>query len=412
MKIINITNRQARRFLLAHQALWPPHQLKGKDALLGYMHRVGCIQFDPLNIVGNNSELVLQARVSKFRPSLLKELLYEDRELVDGWDKNMSIYPTEHWPFFQRRREAIKYSSDTGSDTSYEAVRSILPQVRESIQERGPLSSIDLDFNQNVDWSWAPTRLSRAALESMYEWGELIIHHKVHTRRVYDYANRHISASLLSSPDPNETNEQYHDWYLRRRIRSVGLLWNKGSDARLGMYGMKSAERRGAFERLLERDLLLELDVEGIDAPLYMRSDDRRTLEGIIRSGSRTPRAVILAPLDNLLWDRRLVKALFDFYYIWEVYKPAAERQYGYYVLPILYGDRFIARFEPGRDKESGRLIIKNWWWEDGVVPSKRMKAELLRCFNRFLGFLDMERIKIEGKVMEQGGLEWLEGLG
>jgi hypothetical protein len=175
---------------------------------------------------------------------------------------------------------------------------------------------------------------------------------------------------------------------------------------------MKSPERKGAFERLLEKGLLLEVEVEGIDAPFYVRSEDRGTLDGIIQSGRRTPKAVILAPLDNLLWDRRLVKALFDFYYIWEVYKPAAERQYGYYVLPILYGDRFIARFEPGRDKESGGLIIKNWWWEEGVTTSNTMKSELLRCFKRFLGFLETDRLIIDHKVSRQGGLEWLEDLG
>ena len=407
MKIINLTNRQARRFLLAHQSLLPPLGLESKDELLDFIRRVGCIQFDPLNIAGNNSELVLQSRVSGFRPGMLKELLYEDRKLIDGWDKNMSIYPVEYWPHFHRRREAIKRSSDT----SYEAVHSILPQVRAAIEERGPLSSIDLDFNQNVDWSWAPTRLARAALESMYDWGELVIHHKVHTRRVFDFANRHISTLLLTSPDPNETDEQYHDWYLLRRIGSVGLLWNKGSDAWLGMYGMKSAERRGAFERLLEKGLLLEVGVEGIDAPLYMRGEDKKTLDEILSSGGLSPRAVIVAPLDNLLWDRRLVQAIFDFYYIWEVYKPVADRQYGYYVLPILYGDRFIARFEPGRDKESGGLIIKNWWWEQGVVPSKRMQSALRRCFKRFLGFLETDRLIIDRKASKVAGLEWLEAL-
>ena len=408
MEKLNLTNRQARRFLLAHQNLLSPFGLKGKEAILGHIQRVGCIQFDPLNIAGNNPELVLQSRVSGFRSGMLKELLYEDRKLIDGWDKNMSIYPVEHWPHFHRRREAIKRSSDK----SYEAVHSILPQVREAIEERGPLSSIDLDFNQNVDWSWAPTRLARAALESMYDWGELVIHHKVHTRRVYDFANRHISTSLLSSPDPNETDEQYHDWYLLRRIGSVGLVWNKGSDAWLGMYGMKCADRRGAFERLLEKALLLEVGVEGMDSPFYMRSEDKKTLDETLRSGSTSLRAVILAPLDNLLWDRRLVKAIFDFYYIWEVYKPVAERQYGYYVLPILYGDRFIARFEPGRDKESRALIIKNWWWEEGITPSKQMKSELLRCFKRFLGFLEVDRLIIDHKASKVAGLEWLDGLG
>ena len=119
-----------------------------------------------------------------------------------------------------------------------------------------------------------------------------------------------------------------------------------------------------------------------------MRSQDQATLDRALDSDDVSPQAVILAHLYNLLWDRRLVKELFDFDYIWEVYKPVAERRYGYYVLPILYGDRFIARFEPGRDKKSGALLIKNWWWEDSVNPSKKMQSELRRCFECFLDFL------------------------
>lgn len=407
MKNLTLTNRQARRFLLAHQGLLPPHQLRTKDDLLGYIRRVGCIQFDPLNIAGNNPELVLQARISKFRPKMLKKLLYEDRALVDGWDKNMSIYPVDDWPYFHRRREAIKRSTHE----SYEAVRSILPQVREAIQQRGPLSSIDLDFDENVDWSWAPTRLARAALESLYDWGEAVIHHRVHTRRVYDLAARHLSSELLLSPEPNPIEEEYHNWYLHRRIGGIGLAWNKAGDAWLGMFGMKSPERKGAFERLLDRGLLIKVDVDGIEAPFYMRSEDSETLEMVMKIDSRAPRAVILAPLDNLLWDRRLVKALFDFYYIWEVYKPAAERQFGYYVLPILYGDRFVARFEPGREKESGGLVIKNWWWEEGIRPSKRMQTAMVRCFKRFLHFLETERLMIDEDLSRREGLGWLESL-
>lgn len=112
--------------------------------------------------------------------------------------------------------------------------------------------------------------------------------------------------------------------------------------------------------------------------------------------------------MDNLLWDRRFVEELFNFCCVWEVYKPVAERRYGYYVLPILYGDQFVARFEPGRDKKKGALIIKNWWWEPGVTPSKRMQSDLCQCFRRFLGYLGTDDLRIDGKVAEQAGLDWL----
>ena len=363
MGTLTITRQQARRFVLAHQGLWPPHELEGETGVLEYFHRVGCIQFDPLNIVGHNPELVLQARVSDFRPVMLQELLYRDRKLLDGWDKNMSIYCVEDWPYFHRRREAAMRHPGKSPGP----VRLILPQVRKAVEEQGPLSSIDLDFNQTVDWSWAPTRLARAALESMYSWGELVIHHKVHTRKAYDLASRHIPEELLSASDPNEMEEQFHDWYVLRRIGGIGLLWRKSGGAWLGMSGIRSKERKGALSRLLKQGKLVEVNVDGVKLPLYMRSEDRMTLNKTLDSGTPLSRAVIVAPLDNLLWDRRFVEELFGFYYIWEVYKPVAERRYGYYVLPILYGDRFVARFEPGRDKKNGALIIKKWWWESGV---------------------------------------------
>ena len=90
------------------------------------------------------------------------------------------------------------------------------------------------------------------------------------------------------------------------------------------------------------------------------------------------------------------------------MYKPVAERVYGYYVLPILYGDQFVARFEPGRDKETGGLVVKQWWWEPGINPSERMKADLADCFKRFLSYLGADRLRIDDNAAEQAGLDWL----
>lgn len=403
-----LSNQQARRFILAQQGLWPPFELEGKVGVLGHIRRVGCIQFDPLNIVGQNPELVLQARVSDYSPGMLQELLYEDRKLLDGLDKNMAIYGVEDWPHFQRRRQsALRYYGDPSRPAT-----EILPQVREAIEERGPLSSIDLDYSQTVDWSWAPTRLARAALESMYSWGELVIHHKVHTRKVYDFARNHIPEELLSAADPNETEEQYHDWYVLRRIGAVGLLWSRAGGAWLAMSGIKSKERQAAVARLLQQGKAAEVRIEGIAPPMYVRSEDMPRLNEVLDADGPEPRAAVVAPLDNLLWDRRLVKDLFGFDYVWEVYKPVAERRYGYYVLPILHGDRFIARFEPGRDKESGALIIKNWWWESGVSPSEGMRLDVRQCFDRFLRYLGTDHLQIDDKTVERAGIGWLASAG
>ena len=408
MKELEITKQQARRFILAHQGLWPPYELEGKTGIIDFIGRVGCIQFDPLNIVGHNPELVLQSRVSGFHPAMLQELLYEDRKLLDGWDKMMAIYLTEDCPhFYYRQREAASRSSRRDS----ELVKAVSLQILKEIEERGPLSSIDLDHDRKVDWSWGPKRLANVALDNMLYLGEVVIHHKIHTRKVYDLASRHIPEELLSAPDPHQTQEQYHDWHVLRRVGSTGLLWNR-SNAWQGIYGARSKERAATLKRLIKQGRAIEVNVEDIKTPLYMRSQDRGWLDSVIETDDRFTRAAILAPLDNLLWERELVKQLFDFDYTWEVYKPVAERRYGYYVLPVLYGDRFIARFEPGRDKESGALIIKNWWWESGVTPSPEMRAALRDCFERFLSYLGTDKLEVERALVKRESLDWLLSAG
>jgi uncharacterized protein YcaQ len=146
--------------------------------------------------------------------------------------------------------------------------------------------------------------------------------------------------------------------------------------------------------------------VEGVSHPFYARAEDLPCLDRALRR-SPPARASVLAPLDNLLWDRKLIKELFGFDYLWEVYKPAAERRYGYYVLPVLYGDRFVARFEPGRDKD-GALVVKNWWWEPGVTQSEKLRSGLADCFRRFTEYLGADSIKVDKKVSKREKLDWL----
>lgn len=397
MSSLQITKEQARRFLLSYHGLDGLRFPKGKPGIMNYISRVGCIQYDPLNIVGHNQELVLQSRIDGFKPSLLKELLYKDRLLLDGWDKVMSIYSAGDWPYFKRYRMS-NLERLGGAD---KPIIPYLSLIREELRERGPLSSIELEHDQTVSWPWGPTRVSRAALESMWFWGELIIHHKVNTRKYYDFTERNLPRELILAADPNVTFEQYRDWRICRRIGGVGLLWAKTGDAWLEIPETKTPQRQESIKRLTASHMLTEVHVGDINAPLYIRNQDMPLMENVLSSQSESavstrkcaPAARILAPLDNLLWDRRLIKELFDFDYRWEVYKPQSKRNYGYYVLPVLYGDRFVARFEPGYDKKSKVLVIKNWWWETGVKPTKSMQLELTKCFRRFTGYLGAEKL-------------------
>jgi uncharacterized protein len=384
---LRLSRAEARRFLLTHQHLWPPRSLAGKAGILDFIRYVGCIQYDPVNLVGQNSELVLQARVADYTPALLGELLYTDRVLVDGVDKQAAIHPTVDWPYFARHRaRALQWHGDPGSQPM-----AIADSIKAAIRERGPLCSADLDHNEAIDWWWGvPTRLGRAALEILYGMGELGIHHRVNTRRYFDLIERLLPADLLAAADPNPTDEAYGDWHVARRVGSLGLAGPTGYERWSGIVGVTPDVRRATLARLSTQGVLIPVAVEGIaQAPLFIRAADASFLDAAASADGADPGAAFIGPLDNLIWDRDLIRWLFGFDYTWEVYKPAAQRKYGHYVLPVLYGDGFIARVEPIFDRKARVLTIVNWWWEAGVDPDDTMVVALAEClasFGRYLG--------------------------
>ena len=385
---MEISAKQARRFLLNHQGLLPPRRLEGKAGIMGFIRRVGCIQYDPLDMVGTNPNLVLQSRIKGYKPVLLAELLYKDRQLIDGWDKQAAFYPVEDWPYFgcHRTRKITRYGRELTE--LYET----LPRVLAEVEARGPLSSTDFADEEKMDWFWGPTKPSRAALESLCVWGDLIVHKRVGNKRYYDLTSRHLPEHILSAPDPFAGEEDYWQWHIKRRIASVGMLRNQGGDVWLGIKGLKAPQRQAAFAALEERGEIIPLVVEGLDQPLYTLGE---LLPGCEGPGEEVePGAAFIAPLDNLLWDRKLLAALFAFTYTWEVYKPASERRYGYYVLPVLWGDSFVARFEPRYDKKTRVLEIRGWWWEPGVKVSGEMEGALGRAAREFMDYLGAEKVE------------------
>jgi uncharacterized protein YcaQ len=148
------------------------------------------------------------------------------------------------------------------------------------------------------------------------------------------------------------------------------------------------------LQELCEEGSLLPVKVEGLKEAFYMRTEDQAVLNAIHRDAEQT--VTILAPLDNLLWDRKLIKDVFDFEYSWEVYRPAATRKYGYYVLPVLYGDRLIARFEPEKHRPGEPLRIANWWWEEGFEAREAAKDAVMEALREFCLYLNADGLDKE----------------
>jgi len=386
---MELSKGQVRRFLLLKQGLTGDYRFEGKQGALDYIRQAGCIQFDPVDVCGKNAELVLQSRVKGFTKAMLHKLLYEDRTLVDSFDKNLAIIPTEDWPYFERFRQIAKKNA-----INYPEMQDLMKQAKECIDKNGACNSgnLPVDLEGEMNWRsaihWSPGHnTTRAVLEQLYSEGELIIHHKKGTRKFYDIAEKHIPAEIFTAEDPLPDDTEYLKWRMLRRIGAVGLLWNRLSDAWLGIWELNAANRNGCFRLLKEEGKILEVKVEGIKDSLFCRAEDKPLIEKSIFDPEPNPRCEVLAPLDCLIWDRKLIQALFDFDYTWEIYHPAHKRKYGHYVLPMLYGEGFAGRIEATVDRKTKTLNVKHIWYEEGFKQSKAFKKEEDNCINRLAKF-------------------------
>ncbi len=374
-----ISKEQAKRFLLLKQGLIGKKKFKLKQGAYDYIRQAGCIQYDPIDVCGKNAELVLQSRVKGFKKSDLDELLYNDRTVVDYYDKVMSIFPMEDWPYFYRIREHRKVNG-----RSKEKVTVLYDEIRNLIQKKGPICSRDLEKTEKVEWDWSHANLGRAALETMYFNGDLVIHHRKNTMKYYDLSEKHIPTVVLKSSDPFASELEFIKWRLLRRVSAIGLLWNKPSDAFIYI-DMDAATRTQAFHQLNHEGFLSTVHIEDRKETFYFLTSDRPLFDLAVGSTTFTSRIEILAPLDNMLWDRKLIHYLFDFMYTWEIYTPEIKRKYGYYVLPILQGTQLIGRIEVVNEKKTQTLCVKNIWLQKGICNTKKLQGDLTKCLKHFM---------------------------
>ena len=394
-----ITKQQAKQFILSKQGLIGQYRFIEKDGAYAYVRQAGCIQFDPVDVCGKNAELTLQSRVKNFKKTMLYDLLYEDRKLVDYADKELSIWASEDWPYFSSYREKSRKLGRT-----FKGLQKLERQALEYIEANGPVSSDSLPVEGEIYWHssmhWSgnwhkKSQAARSVLEQLYTDGVLIIHHKKGSRKYYDLAGKYLPRPILDAENPCKNEEEFTVWRVLRRIGAVGLLWDKNSTAFLGI-DINAEKRKMILESLTAQGKICSVAVQGIKQTFYYRSEDDPLMGSIVDgSADLKPRMSFIAPLDPLMWDKSLILALWDYQYSWEIYIPAEKRKYGYYTLPILSGDRFVGRIEAVPDRKEKVLTVKGLWWEPGIRQSKKLNKELEKTLIRFSGFNDCEGVSI-----------------
>ena len=369
----------ARRFLVLRHLLAPPRSLPADpSSVLAAVDRLGSLQFDPLGVAGRNHDLALHARIAGYDPAWTEELLYGRRLLFEAYNKGLSILPTRELPWFRIAWDRAGVEHERGIFAEHGGhVGALIERIR----LEGPLSTAGFAREQAIDWYWGPTSKTRAALEALAQAGRLGLARREGNRRFYDLVERLFPADLLDVRVP--PREQFRHRLLSRH-RGTGLLGHGGnSELWLGTGPAKPdpGEPGRPTRTELRADLvaageLTPIEVDGLPGERYVITDElpilaqaRREMAEGRPPGDQPPGVTFVAPLDPLAWDRDLLRRLFGFDYVWEVYVPAAKRRWGYYVLPILFGDRLVGRIEPRIDRADRVVRIIGLWWEPGFDP-------------------------------------------
>ncbi len=360
----------ARRFMARRHFLAPPRSLPPEPAsVLRVIDRLGSFQFDPLEVAGRNHDLLLLARIEGYRRAWTDAHLYGTRSLYETYNKGLSLVPTAELPWY---RITWDLNHVEHTDGAFDEHAPLVEELLERIRRDGPLSSTDIEPRAAIEWYWRPTNQVRALLEALAEAGILGLSRREGNRRVYDLVERLFPAELLAERHPVDDQRRHK---LLSRFRAHGLLGTAGeATVWLGLGPGKDRPRlRG---ELVEAGAIIPVEVAGLRGTRFVVASDLDDLAAAEREvaagdgpGGNAPGVAFLAPLDPFVWDRDLLRRLWDFDYVWEVYVPAKRRRWGYYVLPLLYGDRLVGRIEPRIDRATGTLRILGLWWEDGFDP-------------------------------------------
>jgi uncharacterized protein len=392
-EIRQVSAAVARRFLAVRHLLAPPRSLPADPgSVLRVVDRLGSLQFDPLEVAGRNHDLVLLARIAGYRRDWADHWLYEDRRLYETYNKSLNIVPVAELPWYRWTWDRMRARHEAGAfDDHAPLVEELLARIR----EQGSLLPRDVGARAAIDWYWRPTNQVRAILEALAEVGTIGIARREGNLRVYDLAERLFPAEVLADHRPPR-EQQLHRFLAR--YRANGLLGASGNqELWVGGTGY-AADRASMRAELIEAGRLFAVEVERLKGQRFVVADDAVFLDQAeaevatgVPPGGVDPGVAFIAPLDPLCWDRDLLRRLFDFDYVWEVYVPAARRRWGYYVLPILYGDRIVGRIEPRIERRAGRLRVDGLWWEPGFDPLADPRfvtafADALRAHRDFAG--------------------------
>jgi uncharacterized protein len=367
-----------RRYVVAHQR-YATRFRRGRAAdVEAAIRRLGSVQLDSISTVDRAHRLTLTSRIGAYPEPAVSRLLAGGR-IFEYWAHEACLVAIEDYPLFKRRMEHLSDRHWWGRKHEHDPT--VKTRVLDALREHGPLPTRFFEGGGGGGmWNWKP---EKRILEDLFAAGEVVVAGRESFQRLYALPEQVIPAKYLEAPAPTE--EEFVRGYALRAIRARGALTESGIAEHCCFAGGNKAMRPAVDE--LERDgLVRRVAVEDGGPAVVVPA-------GATLDGAAPKAGVLLCPFDNMLWDRPFVERVFGFRHVIEVYKPAPQRQYGYYVLPFLYGARLLGRADLKAERGEGALRVRAFHLEPKVRRSRALDAAFDKALVRLARVLGLSSV-------------------
>jgi len=373
----------ARKLIIQTQGLGRRWKLpKGKEGVAQVIERLGYVQIDTISVVQRAHHHTLWSRRSDYTPQMLHKLQAQDRRVFEWWTHAASYIPMCDYRYYRQRMRANAESSKTQKWLEQNA--RLRDNVVERLRNEGPLGSSDFSHPEGKRGSWWDWKPAKQALEMLFSMGEVMVTERRKFQRIYDLTERVLPEGIdTTEPDENEMAR----FMIRRALSHHGLAT---IDVIRG--GRSSEAIQEMVKEKVDSGEVTPVDIKGLDGETQYA-----LTKNIEEAAKRIRRQIhILSPFDNLVIHRGYLKRFFDFDFKLECYLPAVKRRYGYFCLPILWGDQFVGRLDSKADRKRRTFIIRNIIFEPGFRKYDDLLPKLSEKLHNFAVFNDCEKIEIE----------------
>jgi uncharacterized protein YcaQ len=396
-----LTPTDARRLAIVKQRLAGPRPTPDRAAVLDTVRDLGCLQLDPISAVARSHVLVLWSRLGFFDPSDLEALLWEERRLFEYWAHRASIVLTEDYPIhhmLMRRYPSDRWAHSRRTRLWVKQNVALKRHVLARLRKDGPLRLRDFEDRSVVGWQsggWTSGRNVDRMLDVLWTQGRVVVSGRIGNDKLWDLAERWLPEW---TPRERLSEQEVVRRTAQRSLRALGVATARHIDNHftIGRYPgllpvLERLEKDGTVERVRIVD-----DGQAWPGTWYVHSEDLPHLERL-GEGGWEPRTTLLSPFDNMIIDRSRTERLFGFHFRMEIYVPKSKRQFGYYVLPILHGDRLIGRIDPAFDRTREVLVVNALHPEEGWSMEGSTGRAVRAAIEELAGFLGAREVEYSG---------------